>query len=94
MNKSDVMNFWKSTAVGLKRVESVERLINIDVNIIENINFFNCSIGDVWKNVLTNMSDFKELIPEFYDLSLKGDFLSNMYAVSYTHLTLPTIYSV
>lgn len=43
------------------------------------------SISDVWKNVLTNMSDFKELIPEFYDLSLKGDFLTNLYGVNFGH---------
>lgn len=29
------------------------------------------------------MSDFKELVPEFYDTSQKGDFLRNMYGVNF-----------
>lgn len=41
------------------------------------------NICDVWRNVLTNMSDFKELVPEFYDTSQKGDFLRNMYGVNF-----------
>ncbi|KAG4071183.1 hypothetical protein HA402_001173 [Bradysia odoriphaga] len=34
-------------------------------------------MSDVYSNCLNNMSDFKELIPEFYDTSKKGDFLLN-----------------
>ncbi|KYQ57115.1 Protein FAN, partial [Trachymyrmex zeteki] len=41
------------------------------------------SIADVWKNVLVNMSDFKELIPEFYDTSNGGDFLVNNYGIDF-----------
>ncbi|KAJ8681165.1 hypothetical protein QAD02_016952 [Eretmocerus hayati] len=41
------------------------------------------SVADVWKNVLGNMSDFKELIPEFYDTSNKGDFLINNYGIDF-----------
>ncbi|KAL6433650.1 hypothetical protein ACFW04_005736 [Cataglyphis niger] len=41
------------------------------------------SIADVWKNVLVNMSDFKELIPEFYDMSNAGDFLANSYGIDF-----------
>jgi factor associated with neutral sphingomyelinase activation len=41
------------------------------------------SIADVWKNVLVNMSDFKELIPEFYDTSNGGDFLVNGYGIDF-----------
>ncbi|XP_067203387.1 protein FAN isoform X2 [Linepithema humile] len=41
------------------------------------------SIADVWKNVLANMSDFKELIPEFYDTSNSGDFLVNSYGIDF-----------
>ena len=29
------------------------------------------------------MSDFKELTPEFYDESLKGDFLENKYGIHF-----------
>ncbi|ELT88952.1 hypothetical protein CAPTEDRAFT_180999 [Capitella teleta] len=32
------------------------------------------SVADAWRNCLTSMSDFKELIPEFYDS--EGEFLS------------------
>ncbi|CAK9813216.1 Protein FAN [Anthophora quadrimaculata] len=41
------------------------------------------SVADVWKNVLVNMSDFKELIPEFYDISSGGDFLVNSYGIDF-----------
>ncbi|XP_058806597.1 protein FAN-like [Phymastichus coffea] len=41
------------------------------------------SISDVWKNVLMNMSDFKELIPEFYDIDRGGDFLVNSYGIDF-----------
>ncbi|KAG5342883.1 FAN protein, partial [Acromyrmex heyeri] len=41
------------------------------------------SIADVWKNVLVNMSDFKELIPEFYDTNNDGDFLMNNYGIDF-----------
>lgn len=37
----------------------------------------------MWKNVLVNMSDFKELIPEFYDTSNDGDFLVNSYGIDF-----------
>lgn len=30
-----------------------------------------------------NMSDFKELIPEFYDTSQSGDFLMNTYGINF-----------
>ncbi|KAL3186635.1 hypothetical protein MRX96_027445 [Rhipicephalus microplus] len=35
------------------------------------------SISDTWRNVTTDAADFKELIPEFYDLTCSGDFLVN-----------------
>lgn len=35
------------------------------------------SIPDTWRNVTADTADFKELIPEFYDTSCKGDFLLN-----------------
>lgn len=38
---------------------------------------------DVWRNVLGNSSDFKELVPEFYDTSGEGDFLSNKYGINF-----------
>lgn len=41
------------------------------------------SVADVWKNVLVNMSDFKELIPEFYDTNNGGDFLINSYGIDF-----------
>ncbi|XP_050527638.1 protein FAN-like isoform X2 [Daktulosphaira vitifoliae] len=41
------------------------------------------SIYDAWKNVQNNMSDFKELIPEFYDISQNCDFLINKYGVDF-----------
>nr|XP_012149911.1 PREDICTED: protein FAN isoform X2 [Megachile rotundata] len=41
------------------------------------------SVADVWKNVLVNMSDFKELIPEFYDTNNGGDFLVNSYGIDF-----------
>ncbi|XP_034244704.1 protein FAN-like [Thrips palmi] len=41
------------------------------------------SIPDVWRNVLGNSSDFKELVPEFYDTSGNGDFLSNRYGINF-----------
>ncbi|XP_065203348.1 protein FAN-like [Planococcus citri] len=41
------------------------------------------SVYDIWKNVLTNMSDFKELTPEFYDTTQKGDFLENKYGINF-----------
>ncbi|KAJ1521516.1 hypothetical protein ONE63_003179 [Megalurothrips usitatus] len=43
------------------------------------------SIPDVWRNVLCNSSDFKELIPEFYDTSAEGDFLTNRYGINFGH---------
>jgi factor associated with neutral sphingomyelinase activation len=39
------------------------------------------SIEETWKNVWTNHSDFKELLPEFYDGD--GDFLVNMFSVDF-----------
>ncbi|KZC06439.1 Protein FAN, partial [Dufourea novaeangliae] len=41
------------------------------------------SLADVWKNVLVNMSDFKELVPEFYDTTSGGDFLVNSYGIDF-----------
>ncbi|XP_047515344.1 protein FAN-like isoform X1 [Pieris napi] len=41
------------------------------------------SVKDVYNNCLRNMSDFKELVPEFYDTSTKGDFLVNMYDIDF-----------
>ncbi|XP_014249763.1 protein FAN-like isoform X1 [Cimex lectularius] len=41
------------------------------------------SISDVWRNVQTNMSDFKELVPEFYDVSNEGDFLDNLKGIQF-----------
>ncbi|XP_076234034.1 protein FAN isoform X2 [Calliopsis andreniformis] len=41
------------------------------------------SVADVWKNVLVNMSDFKELVPEFYDTNAGGDFLVNSYGIDF-----------
>ncbi|XP_012260336.2 protein FAN [Athalia rosae] len=41
------------------------------------------SVADVWKNVLVNMSDFKELVPEFYDTETAGDFLTNNYGIDF-----------
>uniref|UniRef100_A0A182W5G0 WD repeat-containing protein 55 homolog n=1 Tax=Anopheles minimus TaxID=112268 RepID=A0A182W5G0_9DIPT len=35
------------------------------------------SVADAFNNCLNNMSDFKELIPEFYDTNQQGDFLVN-----------------
>ncbi|XP_050076251.1 protein FAN-like [Anopheles maculipalpis] len=35
------------------------------------------SVADAFHNCLHNMSDFKELIPEFYDTTQQGDFLLN-----------------
>lgn len=36
------------------------------------------SVRDVYNNCLKNLSDFKELVPEFYEPNSKGDFLVNM----------------
>ncbi|KAL4712825.1 hypothetical protein ACJJTC_011895 [Scirpophaga incertulas] len=41
------------------------------------------SVKDVYNNCLRNMSDFKELLPEFYDTSGKGDFLVNKYEIDF-----------
>ncbi|XP_068621017.1 protein FAN-like [Battus philenor] len=41
------------------------------------------SVRDVYNNCLRNMSDFKELVPEFYDTSAKGDFLVNKYEIDF-----------
>lgn len=38
---------------------------------------------DAFKNCLQNMSDFKELIPEFYDTKQKGDFLLNSLKINF-----------
>lgn len=40
-------------------------------------------MADVWKNVQSNMFDFKELIPEFYDTQNEGDFLVNKYCIDF-----------
>ena len=36
--------------------------------------------GKTWKNVTTNQSDFKELVPQFYQ---SGDFLSNSLGIDF-----------
>lgn len=41
------------------------------------------SIADAFKNCLNNMSDFKELIPEFYDISGEGKFLTNFLGINF-----------
>lgn len=41
------------------------------------------SCADVYKNCLTNMSDFKELIPEFYNVEQGGEFLLNNMGVNF-----------
>uniref|UniRef100_A0A146LEF4 Protein FAN n=2 Tax=Lygus hesperus TaxID=30085 RepID=A0A146LEF4_LYGHE len=41
------------------------------------------SVADVWRNVQTNMSDFKELVPEFYDVESEGDFLENSKGIQF-----------
>ncbi|XP_061707525.1 protein FAN-like [Cydia pomonella] len=41
------------------------------------------SVKDVYNNCLRNMSDFKELVPEFYDTDAKGDFLVNKYQINF-----------
>ncbi|XP_059049861.1 protein FAN-like [Achroia grisella] len=41
------------------------------------------SVKDVYNNCLRNMSDFKELVPEFYDTDAKGDFLVNIYEIDF-----------
>uniref|UniRef100_A0A182MZP2 WD repeat-containing protein 55 homolog n=1 Tax=Anopheles dirus TaxID=7168 RepID=A0A182MZP2_9DIPT len=43
---------------------------------------FNC-VADAFHNCLHNMSDFKELIPEFYDTSQQGDFLQNALKIDF-----------
>lgn len=43
---------------------------------------FNC-LSDVYKNCLGNMSDFKELIPEFYDTDQDGKFLVNYKGINF-----------
>jgi len=39
------------------------------------------SIAQTFNNCLTSMSDFKELIPEFY--SSNGEFLQNMHRINF-----------
>ncbi|CAG9825349.1 unnamed protein product, partial [Phaedon cochleariae] len=41
------------------------------------------SVSDAFKNCLNNMSDFKELIPEFYDVSREGAFLLNHMGINF-----------
>lgn len=41
------------------------------------------SMKDVFNNCLKNMSDFKELVPEFYDVEAKGDFLVNKFEIDF-----------
>ncbi|XP_035231706.1 protein FAN-like isoform X2 [Stegodyphus dumicola] len=36
------------------------------------------SVPDTWRNITTNTSDFKELVPQFYDLERNGSFLVNL----------------
>ncbi|XP_059617028.1 protein FAN-like [Phlebotomus argentipes] len=40
-------------------------------------------VEEVFNNCLNNMSDFKELIPEFYDTEAKGDFLVNSSKINF-----------
>lgn len=41
------------------------------------------SVADVYKNCISNMSDFKELIPEFYDTETDGEFLVNNMGINF-----------
>ncbi|XP_071448307.1 protein FAN-like [Hetaerina americana] len=41
------------------------------------------SVRDVWKNVQSNMADFKELVPEFYDVDGEGDFCNNFFGIDF-----------
>lgn len=41
------------------------------------------SLADAFKNCQSNMSDFKELIPEFYDVSQEGKFLVNHLGINF-----------
>lgn len=41
------------------------------------------SVQDVFKNCLNNMSDFKELVPEFYDVDQCGRFLVNNMGINF-----------
>ncbi|XP_066246823.1 protein FAN-like [Euwallacea similis] len=41
------------------------------------------SVADAYKNCFNNMSDFKELIPEFYDTSQEGKFLLNSMGINF-----------
>lgn len=41
------------------------------------------SVPDVYKNCLSNMSDFKELTPEFYDIEQGGKFLVNNMGINF-----------
>ncbi|XP_076040133.1 protein FAN-like isoform X1 [Oratosquilla oratoria] len=41
------------------------------------------SLPDTWHNVTTNPSDFKELIPEFYDTDRKPEFLQNAMGINF-----------
>ena len=34
---------------------------------------------------MKSKTDFKELVPEFYDTQSKGDFLVNMYGINFGH---------
>uniref|UniRef100_A0A182QB95 WD repeat-containing protein 55 homolog n=1 Tax=Anopheles farauti TaxID=69004 RepID=A0A182QB95_9DIPT len=43
---------------------------------------FNC-VADAFHNCLHNMSDFKELIPEFYDTDEQGGFLQNTQKIDF-----------
>ncbi|KAI4464259.1 beige/beach-related [Holotrichia oblita] len=41
------------------------------------------SCADVYKNCLNNMADFKELIPQFYDIEAEGKFLLNSKGINF-----------
>ncbi|XP_057671773.1 protein FAN-like [Diorhabda carinulata] len=41
------------------------------------------SVADAYKNCLNNMADFKELIPQFYDVSEEGKFLVNNMGINF-----------
>jgi len=40
---------------------------------------------DVWRNININMSDFKELTPEFYEPQQEGKFCTNLFGINFGH---------
>lgn len=45
--------------------------------------FLISSLAETWCNVTTNPSDFKELIPNFYNLDGSADFLTNSLRINF-----------